>query len=258
MSGYLAGKSGRAARPCLCPGRSANRVGPAHLSCNYVTAAVSSSDEVLPPLSWGFAREFFSLAELRPKKPASESWCLLNDAENTAGSPPMDDPAHDQAAWLDRAVTRYQSLLQRYALRLVGDAERAQDVVQDTFLKLVRENRADLNGRLAEWLYTVCRNRALDVRRKESRMVALADEAEVEATGRGGESPDAQTKETFATAVAALATLPERQQEIVRLKFEHGLSYQQIASVTGLSVSNVGYLLHTALKTLRQRLAENG
>jgi RNA polymerase sigma factor (sigma-70 family) len=169
----------------------------------------------------------------------------------------MDEPASDQAAWLDRAVTRYQSLLQRYALRLVGDAQRAQDVVQDTFLKLVRENRSELNGRLAEWLYTVCRNRALDVRRKESRMVALADEAEVAATAHSSESADAQTKETFGTALAALAKLPERQQEVVRLKFEHELSYQQIAEVTGLSVSNVGYLLHTALKALRQRLADS-
>src|SRR5688572_9396933 len=92
----------------------------------------------------------------------------------------MDEPAQDQVAWLDGAVARYQSLLTRYALRLVGDIQRAQDVVQDTFLKLVREDRAELNGRLAEWLYTVCRNRALDVRRKESRMVALAEDVEIE------------------------------------------------------------------------------
>jgi RNA polymerase sigma-70 factor (ECF subfamily) len=168
----------------------------------------------------------------------------------------MDEPAQDQVAWLDGAVARYQSLLTRYALRLVGDAQRAQDVVQDTFLKLVREDRADLNGRLAEWLYTVCRNRALDVRRKESRMVALAEEVEIEE--RNGEAAQStETKETFATALAALATLPKRQQEVVRLKFEHSLSYQQIAGVTGLSVSNVGYLLHTALNSLRKRLANS-
>jgi RNA polymerase sigma-70 factor (ECF subfamily) len=165
----------------------------------------------------------------------------------------MDESAGESAAWIDRAVDRYQSLLHRYALRLVGDAQRAQDVVQDTFLKLVREDQSSLNGRLAEWLYTVCRNRALDVRRKESRMVTLCDETAIE-PARGEQPSPAETKEQFATALAALATLPERQQEVVRLKFEHSLSYQQIAGVTGLSVSNVGYLLHTALKTLRERL----
>jgi RNA polymerase sigma-70 factor (ECF subfamily) len=44
------------------------------------------------------------------------------------------------------------------------------------------------------------------------------------------------------------------QQEAVRLKFQHGLSYKEIASVLDLTVTNVGFILHTALKTLRARL----
>lgn len=55
----------------------------------------------------------------------------------------------------------------------------------------------------------------------------------------------------------ALDALPERQQEVVVLKFQNGLSYREIAEVTGLSVSNVGFQLHVALKTLRERLAED-
>ena len=53
----------------------------------------------------------------------------------------------------------------------------------------------------------------------------------------------------------ALADLPTNQQEVVRLKFQDGLSYRDIAEVTGLTQSNVGYLLHTAVKRLRERLA---
>ena len=52
-------------------------------------------------------------------------------------------------------------------------------------------------------------------------------------------------------------TLPANQQEVIRLKFQHGLSYKQIAEVTQLSVSNVGFLIHAGLKTLRQRLNPN-
>ncbi len=51
-----------------------------------------------------------------------------------------------------------------------------------------------------------------------------------------------------------LARLPENQQEVVRLKFQAGLRYREISRVTGLSVSNVGFLLHTALKTIRGRV----
>ena len=52
--------------------------------------------------------------------------------------------------------------------------------------------------------------------------------------------------------------LPNNQQEVVRLKFQNGMSYKEIAAVTELSVSNVGFLLHTALDTLRTRIAAAG
>ena len=52
-----------------------------------------------------------------------------------------------------------------------------------------------------------------------------------------------------------LATLPDNQQEVVRLKFQNGLSYRDISKVTNLTVSNVGYLIHTAIHTLRRELA---
>ena len=49
-----------------------------------------------------------------------------------------------------------------------------------------------------------------------------------------------------------LDQLPDNQQEVVRLKFQNDMTYQEIADVTGLSVTNVGFLLHTAIKRLRE------
>ena len=63
--------------------------------------------------------------------------------------------------------------------------------------------------------------------------------------------------ETESAILQLLAQLPDNQQEVVRLKFQENLSYRDIAEVTGLSVSNVGYLLHVALKRLRQQLSSN-
>jgi RNA polymerase sigma-70 factor (ECF subfamily) len=48
--------------------------------------------------------------------------------------------------------------------------------------------------------------------------------------------------------------LPSNQQEVFRLKFQNGLRYQEISRVTKQSVSNVGFLLHTAMKTIRRQL----
>jgi RNA polymerase sigma-70 factor (ECF subfamily) len=53
-----------------------------------------------------------------------------------------------------------------------------------------------------------------------------------------------------------LDLLPPKQREVVRLKFQAQLSYEEIAAITSLSVSNVGVLLHTAIRTLRQRMTQ--
>jgi RNA polymerase sigma-70 factor (ECF subfamily) len=61
-----------------------------------------------------------------------------------------------------------------------------------------------------------------------------------------------ESKETFHLLLNVLATLPASQQECIRLKFQQHMSYQQISQVTGLSVTNVGYLIHVGIKSLRE------
>src|SRR5690242_6119246 len=80
------------------------------------------------------------------------------------------------SAWVRSAVSQFERPLTLYAARLLGDAERARDVVQDTVLKLCVQDRAEVDPHLAEWLFTVCRHRALDVLRKEKRMTRLSDD----------------------------------------------------------------------------------
>lgn len=62
---------------------------------------------------------------------------------------------------------------------------------------------------------------------------------------------DVEAGSALAEVLAALAALSEQQQEIVRLRFQMDLSYRQISAITGLSVSNVGYHIHTALARVR-------
>jgi RNA polymerase sigma-70 factor (ECF subfamily) len=167
----------------------------------------------------------------------------------------MEDPQVAGASeWLRSVVAGYEGPLIRYAARITGDVERARDVVQDTFLRLCEQDRHELDGRLAEWLYTVCRRRALDGQRKEHRMhVTLPAELD-RCAGPALHADAMERDETHATVLAVIGRLPENQQEVVRLKFQSGLSYREISGVTGLSVTNVGYLLHVALKTVRKEL----
>jgi RNA polymerase sigma-70 factor (ECF subfamily) len=154
--------------------------------------------------------------------------------------------------WVLAALEAYERPLTLYAARLLGDVERARDVVQDTFLKLWQADRASVDGYLAQWLYTVCRNRALDVRRKEQRMTTLSDNA----PPPSADAARPRTDESFAGVLALVADLPERQQEAVRLKFQGGLSYREIAEVMGTTANNVGVMLHTAIATIRRKMTE--
>ena len=85
-------------------------------------------------------------------------------------------PEVEHGSWVREAVMRFEGPLLIYASRLLGDAETARDVVQETFLRLCGQDRGSVDGHLAEWLFTVCRNRALDVLRKEHRMTQLREE----------------------------------------------------------------------------------
>ena len=162
----------------------------------------------------------------------------------------------DASSFVQAAVARHQAPLLRYATRLLGgDADRARDVVQDTFVRLLAQPPAQVDGHVAEWLFTVCRNRSHDVLRKEGRMKRF-EEGQVEQLTAPDPRPGRtlERAEQHETVLRLIGQLPHNQQEVVRLKFQNGFSYQQISRITSLSVTNVGFILHTAIKALRQEM----
>lgn len=168
-------------------------------------------------------------------------------------------PPNPLDGWFSAVVDRYERPLVAYALRHVHDLDAARDVVQDVFIKLHAEavaDRAGIEARLAQWLFTVCRNRCIDHQRSHA-VSRKADAMDLAIQPSANAAPSAAIEHAEATSqvLAALTTLPARQQEVIRLKFQQGLSYADIAAVTALSVANVGFLLSTGLATLRQQLA---
>src|SRR5256885_8788565 len=138
---------------------------------------------------------------------------------------------HEEAGdFVQAAVADYQAPLTRYATRLVGDLDRARDVVQDTFIKLLAQSPEAVDGHLAEWLFTVCRNRALDVLRKEGRMARLSEEQLHVVPSPDLSPPDVlERRDDAARALRLLEALPDNQREVLRLKFQNGFSYREIS-----------------------------
>lgn len=170
-------------------------------------------------------------------------------------SRPPDDDSAARTEWIRKALDEHQASLLRYVTSLTGDPESARDIVQDTFFRLCSQERKEVQAHLAQWLFTVARNRTLDRLRKEGRMAPLTD-AEIDTRPAPQPSPAtaAEARDNARNVLALVDRLPPNQREVVRLKFQNQLSYQEIAELTSLSVGNVGFLLHTALRTLRQQM----
>lgn len=159
--------------------------------------------------------------------------------------------------WLVAIMESHESQLIRYAARFLKDENRARDVVQETFLRLWTVNSENL--RTTPWLFTVCRNLSLDILKKEKRMISLNHEVADENgdAANSALSPYHESENKASQILQLLSRLPANQQEVIQLKFQSDLSYKEIAEITGFSVSNVGFLIHTGIKKLRYLMDES-
>jgi len=138
----------------------------------------------------------------------------------------------------------------------VGHGPVAEDLTSRTFEKAWiarRRYRRDL-ARFSTWLMAIARNVAVDHWRKQREHVPLDEMAHP----HGGERPDewAERRDDEERLNALLAALPDRERELVALKYGAGLTNRAIARQLGLTESNVGTILHRTVQELRARWLE--
>jgi RNA polymerase sigma-70 factor (ECF subfamily) len=166
---------------------------------------------------------------------------------------------------MESVVAEYESALLNYAARILHyNRAAAQDVVQNVFIKLFRRRDAgyDLASDLKSWLYRVTHNEAVDHIRRESRLRLLhtrhqAAEA-VETRTPGAGLARRSHAERVEVVLGLLTNLHPREQQVVLLRLQQGLSYEEISRVTGRSGGNVGNILHHAVRKLAQALRRGG
>jgi len=156
-------------------------------------------------------------------------------------------------------MTEHENTLLRYAMRIVNSATAAQDVVQNVFIKLVRAAEAPAmeSGQLKGWLYRVTHNEAVDYVRRESRLQLLHARREADpafAAPEAAGDPDPHD-ERIQLVLAEVRRLRPHEQQVILLRLQEGLSYNEISAVTGRSQGYVGNILHHAVKKLSRRLA---
>jgi RNA polymerase sigma-70 factor (ECF subfamily) len=158
-----------------------------------------------------------------------------------------------EVALLNRLVERYQDRLVRYLVHLLGRREHVEDLVQETWLRVLERGR-QYDGRLRfePWLFAIARNLALDLLRKKSVLgldasgvPASPDPSPFEATAKTEEAA------RLARSLAALEPLPR---EALLLRFQEEMSLLEIARVVDAPVSTVSSRIYRGLAALRTQL----
>ena len=138
----------------------------------------------------------------------------------------------------------------RYRL---GDGPQAEDLTSATFEKAWVKRGRYRHDRAAfsTWIFSIARNLAIDYYRRNRQTISL-EEVELEA-GAPGVEEQVQAQQDFAHLEKLLASLPERERELVALKYGADLTNREIARLTDLSETNVGSILYRVVNKLRKQ-----
>lgn len=170
---------------------------------------------------------------------------------------------------LSALITRYQNRLFRYLLRIVREQAEAEDLFQQTWLRVAEKIRGfDPQRNFDAWLFTLARNLAIDhlrrIRPESLDEPVSHDPAAETASARLVSKEPAPfdrvlESERASHLVAALAKLPMINREVLTLRFEEEMKLEEIAQVLGTPLSTVKSRLRRSLEQLRQTLeAQHG
>jgi RNA polymerase sigma-70 factor (ECF subfamily) len=182
-----------------------------------------------------------------------------------------DTPSSERAGAADfnELVAQYEKPIFNVVYRILGDYDEAADVTQETFINAYRSfHRFRGESSVFTWLYQIAVNQSRNRLRKRKRTEAVRTES-LDSVGQGADDevatrdiPDVtqaphtalERKEMQEKIAAAIAALPPEYREVVVLREMHGMSYQEIVDVTGISMDNVKTRLSRARAMLRRRL----
>ena len=173
----------------------------------------------------------------------------------------MPETAEDKKIAFEREAVPHLDTLYRVALRFTADPTRAQDLVQDTMFKAFRSwHRYEPGTNVRAWLLTILRNTFINDYRKEKQRGPTVDIETAETFSLFDEVQDEDPEGQFFDKIVdeevlkAIDSLPDEFRETLTLSDVEGLSYQEIAEVTGAPVGTVKSRLFRARRALQRQL----
>jgi RNA polymerase sigma-70 factor (ECF subfamily) len=190
----------------------------------------------------------------------SSTWILEGRHWMGADSEPVRLRRGDPDAF-DALLARYQNRLYRYLVRLTANPAVAEDLFQETWLKVItRIHRYDERRPFEPWLFSVARNLAIDHLRKASpeSLDEPSESGETRIARLGADEPGSLERllerERRGLLERKLEGLPALYREALSLRFEEEMTFEEIAEVLSAPVSTVKSRVQRALSTLRRRM----
>jgi RNA polymerase sigma-70 factor (ECF subfamily) len=173
---------------------------------------------------------------------------------------------HGDGRAFEDLARSYEAPLYRHALRLMGSAAEAEDLVQDTFLAAWRSIGAFEGTSLRAWLFRIATNRGIDLIRSRQRRgespLELEDEEGGPRLDPADPGPDlaelVSERELLAAVEAALRQLPDEQRAAVLLRDIEGFGYEEIAQITATELGTVKSRIHRGRLAVRTILVARG
>ncbi len=158
-------------------------------------------------------------------------------------------------------VAKYQGPIYRYALHFFRNPTRAEDIVQDTFLRAYRFlHTYDPARKFSTWLYAIARNLCIDRQREDVRrsQVDVESVAPRHLTAAPSQGPHQllEEREDRDRLLGAIRDLPEKYRAPILLCYAEGLAYQDISEILGISLNNTKIRIHRAKKMILKSLGD--
>ncbi len=158
------------------------------------------------------------------------------------------------AAALEKLYKKMSKPVFFYAYRLLGDYDAAEDVMQDTFVSVLKNSKSYReSGMGRSWIFTIAKNKALDKIRKEKSLVLL-DESNEPAS----ECKEIERKESDESFLSMLSPLNEKEREIVILRLLSDMTLTEVASELGIPKGTVFWSYNNAIKKLKKHNSGGG
>ena len=154
-------------------------------------------------------------------------------------------------AAVGRLYDRYEGPVFRFLLGVLKDHAAAEDVLQDTFVLVLRKAEAADGESLRGWLFSVAHRQALLLRRRGKRTSAGGDGLLALVAGDPDPAAAAERADDAAAVRGLVAALPEPQREVIRLRLYDGLKFREVAARLGCPLNTALARMHDALAKLR-------